>query len=189
MAPSSPDGFYDEGTQVQVTAKPTGGYNFLRWTGDLRSTAATESVTIDRQKSVAASFVTSPISEIVPLNAATLTADPVDPMDTAPGEIISIFGTDLGPAQAVSGVAVGGKVTTKLAGVRVLVDDLECPLVWVSSTQINAIVPYRNSAPEYSLLSVEVNGRIAKTGALHNVDTAPGVFTATGTGDRPGCDP
>jgi uncharacterized protein (TIGR03437 family) len=60
----------------------------------------------------------------------------------APGTIVSIFGAGLGPAAPAGGVLQAGRLTTEVAGVRVLVNGVAAPLLYVSDTQINAIIPY-----------------------------------------------
>ena len=62
----------------------------------------------------------------------------------APGEIVSLFGTDLGPP---SGVAAqyesgSGKLPNSLAGTVARVDGLPAPLYFVRTDQINLQVPY-----------------------------------------------
>ncbi len=61
----------------------------------------------------------------------------------APGEIISIFGFDLGPTTPVGLQLDGsGKVTAQLGGTQVLFDGVAAPLIYVSAGQVNTIVPY-----------------------------------------------
>ena len=57
--PASADGYYDQGTVVQLTAAPSGGYGFASYTGDLSGTANPQSVTISVPKSVAANFAST----------------------------------------------------------------------------------------------------------------------------------
>ena len=62
----------------------------------------------------------------------------------APGLVFTVKGTFSGatiPTQAQIDPKTGGLATT-LEGVQVLVDGIACPLVYVSTTQINAIAPY-----------------------------------------------
>ena len=59
----------------------------------------------------------------------------------APGEIISLFGTGLGPAIPVAASPLNGLFPTSLGGVQVLVDDMPIPLLYVSASQINAEIP------------------------------------------------
>ena len=61
----------------------------------------------------------------------------------APGELITIKGTNIGPATATSfSVGPGGTVSGTLAGVQVLFDTIPGTPTYVSASQINVIVPY-----------------------------------------------
>ena len=61
----------------------------------------------------------------------------------APGEVVSLFGTGLGPAGGVSGQAGStGQLPVTLAGTQVLFDGVAAPLLYVSQTQVNAVTPY-----------------------------------------------
>lgn len=53
--PSSPNGFYNSGTSVQLTASS----NFLSWTGNLSGSANPQSIVMDGPKSVTANFGTA----------------------------------------------------------------------------------------------------------------------------------
>jgi uncharacterized protein (TIGR03437 family) len=59
----------------------------------------------------------------------------------APGEVISIFGSGLGPATPVTAAPVNGAFPQTLGGVVVLVDNTVLPLLYVSASQINAEIP------------------------------------------------
>ena len=54
--PSSPDGFYDAGTSVQIYAVPTAGYSFLSFTGDLNGPASPQSLAMYGPRSVIANL-------------------------------------------------------------------------------------------------------------------------------------
>jgi trimeric autotransporter adhesin len=62
----------------------------------------------------------------------------------APGELVVIGGTMLGPATGVSGTVdpSTGKMVSQLAGTTVLFNGVAAPLLYTSATQVNAIVPY-----------------------------------------------
>ncbi|MCB1185358.1 DUF1349 domain-containing protein, partial [bacterium] len=55
-----PGGVYNQGTAVQVTAVPTVGYAFDGWSGDLTGTVNPETVIVDANKSVTATFSVIP---------------------------------------------------------------------------------------------------------------------------------
>jgi uncharacterized protein (TIGR03437 family) len=59
----------------------------------------------------------------------------------APAEVISIFGPGIGPAAAVTASPVGGFYPKMLAGVEVTINGINMPLLYVSSSQINAVLP------------------------------------------------
>ncbi len=61
----------------------------------------------------------------------------------APGEIVSLYGTGLGPSVgAIAKLDSTGKVPTTLAGVRMLFDGIPAPLLYAGANQINAIAPF-----------------------------------------------
>ncbi|MCW5981277.1 MAG: hypothetical protein KIT09_24550 [Bryobacteraceae bacterium] len=65
----------------------------------------------------------------------------------APGEIVSLYGTALGPAVGVGAqLDLSGSLATELAGVRVLFDGKPAPLLYVGMNQVNAIVPFEVAA-------------------------------------------
>jgi uncharacterized protein (TIGR03437 family) len=62
----------------------------------------------------------------------------------APGELISIYGTFLGPPQAeTAAVSAEVKFPFTLAKRQVLVNGSAAPLLYVSASQINAVVPFK----------------------------------------------
>jgi len=64
------DDFYDDGDVVQLTANPSAGYGFWRWSGDLSGTNNPETVTMNRPKDITAEFVLLPVANF---SAATTT--------------------------------------------------------------------------------------------------------------------
>ena len=54
-----PDGPYLEGTEVTVTAKPEGDWQFIGWEGDSTSSEATITITMDEVKALTATFGTN----------------------------------------------------------------------------------------------------------------------------------
>jgi uncharacterized protein (TIGR03437 family) len=127
--------------------------------------------------------VTNPLPVIsAVLNAASFASGPV-----APGEIVSIFGTQIGPTTAATlTVGSNGKVATSLGGVTVSFSGYLAPLVYVSSTQINAIVPYELSGNKGPFVEVVFAGQKSNEPTLQLTTTAPGIFTINGSGSGPG---
>ena len=70
------------------------------------------------------------------VNAASFVGGPI-----APGEIISIFGVDIGPDPGVNTTFDGeGNVPAEFAGVQVLINGIPAPLYYVGKNQINCQV-------------------------------------------------
>jgi len=109
----------------------------------------------------------------------------------AAGEIITIFGTSLGPDPGAVMTPSGGlyPTTNPANNVQVLVGGYPAPLIYVSSGQINAIVPYEINRPVY-LQNVNVYvkylGQTSNAISLAQVSAAPGLFTANASGSGPG---
>lgn len=56
VVPASADGFYAEGSAVQVSAAPSTGYRFSGWTGDLSGTSNPASLAVTAARTVTATF-------------------------------------------------------------------------------------------------------------------------------------
>ena len=107
-------------------------------------------------------------------NGATLRAGPV-----APGMIVSIFGFDLGPATPAGlRLEPSGRVSTELASTRVFFDDIPAPLLFTSTGQVNAVVPY-GVRGERTSLRVEFDGRPTNVITVPVVAASPGLFAVT----------
>ncbi len=105
------------------------------------------------------------------VNAASFAAGPI-----APGEFVTIFGTSIGPATPASLQVADGVVTTTLSGVRVLFDGTPAPLVYVSATQVSAIVPYGLEGRVSTQVQVEYNGVQSTPIGFRIAGSAPGIF-------------
>ncbi len=102
----------------------------------------------------------------------------------APGLIFSLFGSGLGPSAGVVSQADPGTqlFPRSLGGVQVLVNGIECPLLYVSDTQINAIAPYAVYTKDSAIVTVRHNG-ILSTGVPVSVNPAsPGLFSGHANG-------
>lgn len=111
-------------------------------------------------------------------NAGSYTAGSI-----APGEIITIKGTLLGPATPASFTLDAQKqVATTLADTQVLFDGIPGPVLYTSATQINAIVPYTIAGRLQTNVVVSYKGVPSSSIQMRVDNTAPGIFTASATG-------
>ena len=97
----------------------------------------------------------------------------------APGEIVSLFGTQLGPNPGI-GAALDneGRIANQLAGVQVLFNGIPAPLLYASEGQVNALVPYRINSGER--VTVQVNTADGKSSdfAVYPRPARPAVLTS-----------
>jgi uncharacterized protein (TIGR03437 family) len=115
------------------------------------------------------------------LNAASQTAGAL-----VPGEILTVFGQNIGPATPV-GFTLGfdGKVAREVSGTQLLMNGTPAPLLYVSATQINAIVPYELTAGSKANMEVRFNGAAIPAGTLPVREAGPGIFTLNSSGQGP----
>lgn len=101
-----------------------------------------------------------------------------DSTQVARGSIVAAFGTQLANATVTT---PSGNLPFQLGGVTVTVNGIAARLIFVSSGQINFVVPDILGAGDSVEFSVNNNG-ILSTGKVKLVDFAPGVFSTTGDG-------
>jgi uncharacterized protein (TIGR03437 family) len=118
-------------------------------------------------------------------NAASLQAGPI-----SPGEIVSIFGSNVGPATPPGGVLFSltpsGMVPTNLGGVTVTFNGVAAPLLFVNALQINAIVPYEIAGQTNANIVVSFGGSNSATLQAGVVDTRPAIFSLSQGGSGQG---
>lgn len=102
----------------------------------------------------------------------------------APGEIISIFGSGLGPSTPVSAqLGSNGLYGTQLAGTTVSFNGTNGVVLYTSATQVSAIVPYSVPVGAAAIISITYQGQTQSTAsAIPIAATVPGVFTANAAG-------
>ena len=128
---------------------------------------------------------TATITAIV--NAASYATGTVTAPDigtVSPGELVTIFGTNLAPTTpALMSITAGGFVDTNSAsGVSVTVDGKAAPLIYVSQNQISIQVPYEAAIGAKKVVSVTNGANPAVTATVTVGATVPGLFTADGSG-------
>ncbi|MGO9228973.1 MAG: hypothetical protein ACLQKA_07165 [Bryobacteraceae bacterium] len=108
------------------------------------------------------------------VGAASLSQGPV-----APGEIVTIYGTGIGPAAGVAGSAdASGRIGSLLAGAQVTFDGVAAPLFYAQASQINAQVPYTIAGETFTQMEVTYQGQSVGTLNLAVAPSAPGLFAA-----------
>ena len=113
------------------------------------------------------------------VNAASFLPGPV-----APGEIVSIFGTGIGPTEGASATLdSSGAVTTGLGGTTALFGGIAAPLFYSQDSQVNAQVPYEMTPGDTVEVEILYNGQSRGKATVSIAPAAPGIFTVSaGTG-------
>jgi uncharacterized protein (TIGR03437 family) len=110
-------------------------------------------------------------------NAGSFALGPV-----APGELVSIFGTNLGPSKGAYGSFTNSTLSTNVANIQVMFDSNPAPLLYVSAAQINAVVPFEVFGRTHTELTVVDSGVASAALDLTVGTAAPGIFTVTQNG-------
>jgi uncharacterized protein (TIGR03437 family) len=109
-------------------------------------------------------------------NAASYASGPV-----AAGEIVSLFGVNLGPAKAAEPeVDPNNGFPTTLAEVQVTFDGTPAPLLYVQERQINAIAPWSLTTGQVTEICVSFKEVMTNCLKRPVAKAAPGVFTTDG---------
>jgi uncharacterized protein (TIGR03437 family) len=114
------------------------------------------------------------------LNSATMVRGAV-----APGEIVTIFGSGLGPAAGMSAqLDAQGRVARQLAGTSVTFDGVAAPLLYAGTSQVNAIVPFGVAGKTSTQVVVTVNGAASQARTAAVTASSPGIYSTdmSGTG-------
>jgi uncharacterized protein (TIGR03437 family) len=99
-----------------------------------------------------------------------------------PGEIVSLFGERLAPAEATQPSITGDAGFPKeLSSVQVLFDGQPAPLLYVQDSQINAVAPWSLTPGKNTQVCVSYSGTQTNCLAVPVVTSAPAVFTIDGT--------
>lgn len=170
LKPASEDGFYQDGTVVQVTAEANEGYRFRRWEGDLSGTYYIGQVKMDRPRRAIAMLDEV---EVAPPAWVQNAAGPTPEEVVAPGSIISIYGTKLAPHLQVGPT---NPLMQTLLGTTVMVDGRILALLFVSPEQINAVLHPDTPEGKHEVI-ISRPGELDITAEIEVRRNAPGLFT------------
>jgi uncharacterized protein (TIGR03437 family) len=181
-------GFY-KGTSTKVSGSPTPlKTTFISSTmllADLPATLLAAAATLNLVAtnpapggdSVASPFTVSstPVVQTV-VSAASFASGPV-----SLGELVSLFGTGIGPANPATLIVNNGFATKTLANTTVTIDGKNAAMVYVSHDMITVQVPYDATVGLQRNVVVNNNGTTAQ-GKVDIIAAAPSLFTLDGSG-------
>ncbi len=116
------------------------------------------------------------------LSAASLLSGPV-----APGELVSLMGSTIGPASpAFWAPTAQNTVSTILGTTQVMFDSHAAPLLYAGASQINAIVPFEIAGQTTTMVTIIQNGQSIGPAAVAVAPAVPGIFTQSSGGTGQG---
>ena len=106
----------------------------------------------------------------------------------SPGELVTIFGTGIGPATAAGAIVdpATGKLATTIGGVQVLFSGVPAPMIYASSTQVSAVAPYEMASVANASVRINFAGETSNADQVTLAVTAPGLFAQNASGSGPG---
>ena len=168
--------YYDASSVIRLSALPRAGFVFTGWSGDASGNNPNLAVTVTGPMNITANF--EPPSAISMVNGASFVTGAV-----APGEIVTLFGYQIGPETLTTArLNAQGLVDTTLAATQVLFDGRAAPLVYVSSGQIAAIVPYAVAGRTFTQVQVNSGGRLTNLMTFAVASASPAFFTSASSG-------
>jgi len=107
----------------------------------------------------------------------------------APGEIITMFGSGMGPEQGAQSLArpLWAAGTTSLGGAQITFDGTAAPLLYVSAGQASAIVPFGVAGKSSTVMQVTYHNTPTNAITMAVAPASPGLFTVAQTGSGQGC--
>ena len=110
-------------------------------------------------------------------NAASGVPGPV-----SPGKSSRSSAPISGPPAGVPTVISGGSVQTLISETQVTFDNIPAPLLFVSATQINTIVPVRSRGQGFHAAGHRLQEHASVAVTLNVADAAPGIFMLNASG-------
>ena len=110
------------------------------------------------------------------------------PGGVSPGEIVTIFGEDLGPIALTTAMLEpdGLSLTKTLAGTRILFDGIAAPLIYTSRGQVSAIVPYAVAGKPTVPVIAEYLGSQSAPVNIRILSAVPAFYSLAASGSGPG---
>jgi len=144
--------------------------------------------TYDLAGNVLRQLVTSPQPGPVPTapNGGVVNAASYKGGAVSPGEIITIFGTGIGPATLAGTALISpGFLESFIGDTLVYFDGIPAPMIYALAGQTSAIVPYAVAGKTSTVMQVEYQGRRSSPVTLSVTSAVPALFSANASGHGP----
>ncbi|HTQ57028.1 MAG TPA: endo-1,4-beta-xylanase [Bryobacteraceae bacterium] len=104
----------------------------------------------------------------------------------APGEIVTVFGANFGPAVLAPAQVSGGKFSNSLANVQVFFDGQAAPLIYALVNQSSAVVPFAVAGHDTTTVQYSFNGLKSTPVTVPVTQAVPAIFALNSSGSGPG---
>jgi uncharacterized protein (TIGR03437 family) len=121
-----------------------------------------------------------------PIACVTDAADFTQAAPVAPGQLLTIFGTNIGPATPAIYDPNSPALPTTLGGASVVVNGVAAPMIYASANQINFLAPYETGGQSAVTLKLTTPGGAIAQRTLAVTAINPGLLTF-GVTDYPVC--
>ncbi len=117
-----------------------------------------------------------------PALAAVTNAASYERNALAPGQLLTIFGTNMGPPILRQFTLNNNLLPKELALTRVLFDGVASPMIYTSDGQLSAIAPFDLLGRVQTNMTVEYNGMLSAPLTIPVANSQPAIFTSDGSG-------
>jgi uncharacterized protein (TIGR03437 family) len=136
-------------------------------------------------------YVLTPVPQVgnrpLFVSSGMVDAASAQPGAVTPGKIIVLYGSRIGPATLTGARLAGdGRLATDLGGAQVLFDGTPAPLIYASSGQVAAVVPYSVEGKPGTQVQVRNGSNTSDLVAMPVAPVAPSIFSADYTGSGQG---
>jgi uncharacterized protein (TIGR03437 family) len=175
-------------TAAWITLDPVQGTGngVLRWRAAANRGVAARAA----QVSVGSGSFTLTQAAAIPsfTSAAVVNAASFQPGPVAPGTIITVFGSDLGPEDLATAQLIpdGSGLTKALAGTQVLFDDVAAPMVYVRHDLLACVVPFAVAGRTITRMQVVRGEARSSVVPVPVAPASPGLFSLNASGAGPG---
>ena len=104
----------------------------------------------------------------------------------SPGEVVSVFGDNIGPLPVSAQFSDAGLYPTSLGDTTVTFNGIAAPLLYAGTGQISPVVPFSVAGQKTVNVVVTHYGQTSPALPVAIMDTSPGVLTASSSGSGPG---
>jgi uncharacterized protein (TIGR03437 family) len=114
------------------------------------------------------------------LNSASNSADAL-----VPGELVTIYGSNLGPDTLTVASSASGAFPVELSATRVLFNGVAAPIIYTSGGVVSAVVPFSVAPQSRAKVVLEYQGNQSPPVSIFVASSAPGLFTSDSSGAGP----